>query len=252
VKSFLVCCFLLLLQISALAATSKDVTYKSGGDTVHGILYSPAGKGPFPEIIVIHEWWGLNDWVKEQASKLADQGYVTLAIDLYRGKVATTPNEAHEFMGGVPQDRAKRDLEAAFNFLQSQPNVKKDRIGAIGWCMGGGYALQLALDEPKLAADVINYGVYDYASLAKDQAAIKKINAPIMGFFGAQDRGIPTDDLRKFWEQLKNLGKKADFSIYPDAGHAFENPNNKEGYRPKDAQDAWKKTVAFFAGTLKK
>jgi carboxymethylenebutenolidase len=251
-KSVLVCCVLMLLAISSLAATPKDVTYKSGSDTVHGIVYRPAGKGPFPGIVVIHEWWGLNDWVKDQASKLADQGYITLAIDLYRGKVATTPNEAHEFMGGVPQDRAKRDLEAAFNFLQSQSNIKKDRIGAIGWCMGGGYSLGLALQEPKLAADVINYGVYDYASLAKDQDAIKKINAPIMGFFGAQDRGIPTDDLKKFWDQLKNLGKKADFSIYPDAGHAFENPNNKDGYRPKDAQDAWKKTVAFFASTLKK
>jgi len=251
-KSILVCCVLMLLQISAFAASPEDVTYKSGSETVHGILYAPAGKGPFPGIIVIHEWWGLNDWVKDQASKLSDQGYVTLAIDLYRGKVATTPNEAHEFMGGVPQDRAKRDLEAAFNYLQSQSSVKKDRIGAIGWCMGGGYSLGLALQEPKLAADVINYGVYDYASLAKDPAAIKKINAPIMGFYGAQDRGIPTDDLRKFWEQLRSLGKKADLSIYPDAGHAFENPNNKDGYRPKDAQDAWKKTVAFFASTLKK
>lgn len=242
----------LLLTVSAFAATPKDVTYKSGNDTVHGIVYTPAGKGPFPGIVVIHEWWGLNDWVKEQASKLADQGYVTLAIDLYRGKVATTPNEAHEFMGGVPPDRASRDLEAAFNFLQSQSNVKKDRIGAIGWCMGGGYSLGLALQEPRLAADVINYGVYDYASLAKDQAAIKKINAPIVGFFGAQDRGIPTDDLRKFWEQMKSQKKVAVFSIYPDAGHAFENPNNKDGYRPKDAEDAWKKTVAFFEATLKK
>jgi carboxymethylenebutenolidase len=116
-KSILLCCVLVLLVIPSLAATPKDVTYKSGSDTVHGLLYAPAGKGPFPGIVVIHEWWGLNDWVKEQASKLADQGYVTLAIDLYRGKVATTPNEAHEFMGGVPQDRAKRVLQAAFNFL---------------------------------------------------------------------------------------------------------------------------------------
>src|SRR5881392_2628353 len=113
-KNILRIAIAVLLTLPALAATPKDVTYKSGDETVHGILYSPAGKGPFPGIIVIHEWWGLNDWVKEQASKLADQGYVTLAIDLYRGKVATTPNEAHEFMGGVPQDRAKRDLQAAF------------------------------------------------------------------------------------------------------------------------------------------
>src|ERR1700757_3274332 len=151
------------LLAASFAATSHQVSYKSGDEPVNGILYTPAGKGPFPGIIVIHEWWGLNDWVKEQASKLADQGYVTLAIDLYRGKVATTPNEAHEFMGGVPQDRAARDLQAAFAYLQSQPNVKKDRIGAIGWCMGGGYALHLALDQPKLAADIVNYGVADYA-----------------------------------------------------------------------------------------
>src|ERR1700730_3779516 len=141
----------LLLAVSAFAATSKPVSYKSGAETVPGMLYAPEGNGPFPALVVIHEYWGLNDWVKEQASKLADQGYVTLAIDLYRGKVATTPNEAHEFMGGVPPDRAKRDLEAAFHFLESQPNVKKNRIGAIGWCMGGGYALGLALEEPKLA-----------------------------------------------------------------------------------------------------
>jgi carboxymethylenebutenolidase len=251
-KCILVCILLATLAPRAFSATSKDVTYKSGNEMVHGVLYTPNGKGPFPGIIVIHEYWGLNDWVKEQASKLSDQGYAALAIDLYRGKVATTPNEAHEFMGGVPPDRAKRDLEAAFHFLASQSNVKKDRIGAIGWCMGGGYALGLALEEPKLAAVVINYGVFDYASLANDQASLKKINAPILGIFGAKDRGIPTDDLRKFWDQLARLGKKADFSIYPDAGHAFENPNNKDGYRPKDAQDAWNKTVRFFASTLNK
>jgi carboxymethylenebutenolidase len=251
-KSFLLCCVLLLLEISVFGAASKDVTYKSGNETIRGILYSPAGKGPFPGIVVVHEWWGLNDWVKEQASKLADQGYVTLAIDLYRGKVATTPNEAHEYMGGVPQDRAKRDLEAAYEYLESQPNIKKDRIGAIGWCMGGGYALHLAIDEPNLAADVINYGVYDYASLAKNPAEVKKINAPLLGIFGAQDRGIPPTDLKAFQEQMSRQNKKADFSIYPDASHAFENPNNKDGYRPKDAQDAWRKTVVFFAANLKK
>jgi carboxymethylenebutenolidase len=246
-KSFLVCCVVLLFQISALAATSKDVTYKSGGDSVRGILYTPEGKGPFPGIVVIHEWWGLNDWVKEQASKLADQGYVTLAVDLYRGKVATTPDEAHEIMRGVPEDRAKRDLEAAYHYLESQPNVKKDRIGAIGWCMGGGYALDLALEEPKLAALVINYG-----HLVTDPTEIKKINAPVLGLFGAQDRGITPDDVKKFEQEMRKQGKKIDVTIYPDAGHAFENPNNKDGYRPKDAQDAWDKTVAFFASTLKK
>jgi carboxymethylenebutenolidase len=236
----------LLFAVSAFAAPSKDVTYKSGDETVKGILYTPSGNGPHPAIIVIHEWWGLNDWIKEEASKLADQGYVTLAIDLYRGKVATTPEVAHEIMRGVPQDRANRDLDAAFHYLQSQPNVKKNKIGAIGWCMGGGYSLDLALEEPELAADVINYG-----HLATDPAVIKKINAPILGLFGAQDQGITPDDVKQFGEQLDKLGKKADITIYPDAGHAFENPNNKDGYRPKDAADAWQKIVSFFASTLK-
>lgn len=149
---------LLFCAVSSFAADGKQVSYKSGDETVQAMLYSPQGKGPFPALIVIHEWWGLNDWVKEQASRLADQGYVALAVDLYRGKVATTPDEAHELMRGVPDDRASRDLNAAFDFLKSQKNLKGDRIGAIGWCMGGGYSLDVALQQPTLAADVINYG----------------------------------------------------------------------------------------------
>jgi carboxymethylenebutenolidase len=243
--------YLLLLVVlsafAAFAADSKPVSYKSGDDTVQAVLYTPSGKGPFPALIVIHEYWGLNDWVKEQASKLADEGYEALAIDLYRGKVATTPDEAHELMRGVPDDRAKRDLHAGFEFLQSQPNVKKNRIGAIGWCMGGGYALDGALQEPTLAADVINYG-----HLATDPDALKKINAPILGLFGGQDRGITPDDVHKFEAAMKQLGKKVQIKIYDDAGHAFENPNNKEGYRSADAADAWKRTVNFLAENLKK
>jgi carboxymethylenebutenolidase len=236
-----------LFVSTALAADNKSVSYKSGDETVQALLYTPTSKGPFPAIIVIHEYWGLNDWVKDQASKLADQGYVALAIDLYRGKVATTPDRAHEIMRGVPEDRAKRDLHAAFQFLHSQPNVKKDRIGSIGWCMGGGYALDVALQEPTLAADVINYG-----HLATDPEALKKINAPILGLFGGQDQGITPDDVHKFEATMKQMGKKIDVKIYDDAGHAFENPNNKSGYRADDTTDAWKRTVNFLAETLKK
>jgi carboxymethylenebutenolidase len=243
----LIAVILLLFALPAIAAENKTVSYQSGDETVQALLYTPAGKGPFPAIIVIHEYWGLNDWVKDQAAKLADLGYVALAIDLYRGKVATTPDMAHELMRGVPEDRAKRDLHAAFEFLQSQPDVKKDHIGAIGWCMGGGYALDVALQEPTLAADVINYG-----HLATDPEAIKKINAPILGLFGGQDQGIPPADVKKFGETLDKMGKKIDVKIYDDAGHAFENPNNKTGYRPDDATDAWKRTVAFLAENLKK
>jgi len=244
----------LLLVISifastAFAADGKPVSYKSGDETVQATLYTPPGKGPFPALIVIHEWWGLNGWVKDQASKLADEGYESLAIDLYRGKVATTPDMAHELMRGVPDDRANRDLKAAFQFLQSQPNVKKDRIGAIGWCMGGGYALDVALDEPTLAADVINYG-----HLVTDSAEIKKINAPILGLFGGLDQGITPDDVHKFEAAMKQQGKKVEIKIYDDAGHAFENPDNKNtpGYRPADAADAWQRTITFLAEYLKK
>jgi carboxymethylenebutenolidase len=237
----------LLATASAFAADGKTVSYKSGDEAVQGVLYTPAGKGPFPALIVIHEWWGLNDWVKDQASKLSDQGYVALAVDLYRGKVATNAEMAHEIMRGVPEDRAKRDLHAAFEYLSAQPNVKKDRIGAIGWCMGGGYSLDVALQEPTLAADVINYG-----HLATDPEALKKINAPILGLFGAQDRGITPDDVHKFGGALDKMGKKIDIKIYDDAGHAFENPNNKDGYRAADASDAWKRTVEFLDATLKK
>jgi carboxymethylenebutenolidase len=239
--------FILLFAVGSFAAPSKSVSYKSGDDTVQALIYAPEGKGPFPGILVIHEWWGLDDWVKEQASKLSDLGYVALAVDLYRGKVATTPDEAHEIMRGVPDDRAARDLHAAFEFLKSQPNVKKDRIASIGWCMGGGYSFNVALQERTLTADVINYG-----HLATDPESLKKIDASILGIFGGQDRGIPVEDVKKFEQSMKQMDKKVEIVIYPDAGHGFENPNNKTGYRADDASDAWKRTVKFLAETLGK
>jgi len=245
-RALIVCALILLLGNSSMAATGKEVSYKSGDETVKGLMYTPSGSGPFPAIIVIHEWWGLNDWVKEQASKLADQGYVTLAVDLYRGKVADNPDTAHQLMRGVPEDRSKRDLAAAFDYLKSQKDVKPNRIGSIGWCMGGGYSLDVALEEPKLAASVINCG-----HLATDSAELKKINAPILGIFGAKDQGIPPESVEKFAAQLKELGKSVDVKIYADAGHAFENPNNKNGYRAEDAADAWQRTLAFLAAHLK-
>src|SRR5271157_2652827 len=235
-----------LFAMTTIAADSHPVSYKSGDETVNAILYTPQGKGPFPALVVIHEWWGLNDWVKEEASKLADQGYAALAIDLYRGKVATTPDEAHQIMRGVPEDRANRDLLAATAFLASQKNVDDKRIGSMGWSMGGGYSLDLAINDPKLKAAVINYG-----HLASDDATLKKIDAPILGIFGGQDKGITPDDVHKFESQTKALGKTVDIHIFPDAGHAFENPNNKDGYRADDTAEAWKLTVAFLAKYLK-
>jgi carboxymethylenebutenolidase len=245
-KLTLLFALLIAITTSALAADGKPVSYKSGDETVNAILYTPQGKGPFPALVVIHEYWGLNDWVKEQASMLADQGYVALAIDLYRGRVGTTSEEAHELMRGVPSDRANRDLLAASSFLRSQKNVNPAKVGAIGWCMGGGYALDLAIADPKLKAAVINYG-----HLASDQATLQKINAAILGIFGGQDKGIPPADVNKFEADLKALGKPVEIKIFPDAGHAFENPNNKQGYRAEDAKQAWELTTAFLAKNLK-
>jgi carboxymethylenebutenolidase len=245
-KLILLSALLLAVTVSAFAADGKPVSYKSGDETVNAVLYTPQGKGPFPALVVIHEWWGMNDWVKEQASRLADQGYVALAIDLYRGKVATTPDEAHEIMRGVPSDRANRDLLAASSFLRSQKNVDPAKVGAIGWCMGGGYALDLAIADPKLKAVVINYG-----HLASDQATLQKINAAVLGIFGGLDKGIPPADVNKFEADLKALGKPVQIKIFPDAGHAFENPNNKQGYRADDAKQAWELTTSFLAKNLK-
>ena len=128
---------LCLLPFVAWSATGSTVSYTSGDETVEGFLAVPDGRGPFPAVIVIHEWWGLNDWIRQNAVKLADQGYVALAIDLYRGRVTTNPAEAHGLMHTTPGDRATRDLSAAVAYMKSRPDVRKNRIGSIGWDMGG-------------------------------------------------------------------------------------------------------------------
>jgi carboxymethylenebutenolidase len=232
-------------SIHATAPKTEMVSYKSGADTVSGYLALPEGGGRHPAIIVIHEWWGLNDWVKEEAQKLAEQGYVALAVDLYRGHTASDPGEAHELSRGLPQDRGVRDLQAAFDYLASRRDVEKDHIGSIGWCMGGGYSIQLAIAEPRLAACVVNYG-----ALPTDAASIAKIHAPILGNFGAEDRGITPTSVQAFEKAMKDAGKSVDAKIYDGAGHAFENPNNKAGYRPDTAKDSWARIVAFFHKTL--
>ena len=230
----------------ATSVKATTVSFKSGNETVSGYLVLPGTGGRHPAIIVIHEWWGLNDWVKEEAQKLAEQGYAALAVDLYRGRSTADPNEAHELMRGLPQDRGMRDLEAAFDYLASRPDVDAKKIGSIGWCMGGGWSIQLAVAEPRLAACVVNYG-----ALPTDPAAIAKIHAAVLANFGAEDRGIPPESVHAFERAMKAAGKSIDVKIYDGAGHAFENPNNKAGYRPEATADAWARIVAFFAKTLK-
>jgi carboxymethylenebutenolidase len=237
---------LLLTSASCFAATPQQVSFPSGDQTASGLLYLPSGAGPHPAIVVIHEWWGLNDWVKEQADKLASEGYVALAVDLYHGKVATDPEMAHELMRGLPQDRGVRDLMAAVQYLSKNKAVDSHRLGAVGWCMGGGFAAQLAVADPNLSAVAINYG-----SLPTDKTALGQIHAAVLGNFGGLDRGITPDDVNGFASAMKSLGKPVDVKIYPDAGHAFENPNNTQGYKAEDAKDAQQRMQQFFAKTLK-
>lgn len=225
------------------ATQPRPVSFESGS----GLLYQPSTPGAHPAIVVIHEWWGLNDWIKEQASSFADQGYVALAVDLYRGKTASDPETAHELMRGLPQDRGVRDLVAAANYLKGLKSVNPNRIGAVGWCMGGGYAAQFAVADPDLRAVAINYG-----SLPTDPAALKQIRAAILGNFGALDKGITPQDVNDFASAMKSIGKPVNVKIYPDAGHAFENPNNKDGYRPADAKDAQQRMQMFFHDNLQK
>jgi carboxymethylenebutenolidase len=152
---------------------------------------------------------------------------------------------AHELSRGLPQDQGVRDLNAAVTYLESRKDVKRDRIGAVGWCMGGGFALQLAMTSPSLKAVAINYG-----ALATDKAALAQIHAAVLGNFGGQDHGIPPDAVHAFEATMQSLGKPVDAKIYPQAGHAFENPNNATGYRPDDAADALARVDRFFAENL--
>ena len=173
------------IAATAFAAPVKtqDVTFASGSETIAGYLAAPESPGKHPALVVIHEDWGLTDWVKGQTRKLAGQGYVALAVDLYRGQVAYDPALAYELMVGTPADRALRDMEAAIHFLAARADVNKEKMGSIGWSVGGKWSLLLAVNEPCLAACVLNYG-----SMPTDPADIQKIHAPVLGIFGADDR----------------------------------------------------------------
>ncbi|HUG54061.1 MAG TPA: dienelactone hydrolase family protein [Vicinamibacteria bacterium] len=232
---------------SPAAAAEHTVTFKSGTETASGLLVTPEGTGPFPAVVVIHEWWGLDDWVKDQARALAREGYVALAPDLYRGKVTDKQEEAHQLMMGLPPDRALRDLKAAVAHLQARPDMKKDRIGVIGWCMGGKYALELATQEPALRAVVVYYG-----APPTDEAALARIKAPVLGNFGADDKGPSPEQVKAFEAAMKKAGQTVDIKIHPGAGHAFANPKNPwGGYREAAAKDAWARTLAFLNKHLK-
>lgn len=237
----------LTLALAASSFAAEEPVKFGKADEASGFLVTPDGKGPFPAVLVIQEWWGLDNWVKDQARKLAKEGYVALAVDLYRGKVTDKQEEAHQLMMGLPEERALADLTAAVDFLSARKDVEAGAIGSVGWCMGGKYSFQLATVEPRIAAAAGYYG-----RPPQDEAAIAKIKAPILGIFGAEDKGPSPDQAKAFEAALKKAAKTVEINIYDGAGHAFANENNPwKGYRAEAAKDAWTRLVAFFDKNLK-
>jgi carboxymethylenebutenolidase len=226
---------------------AEEVTYgEVGGKPLRGYLAKPrAPRGALPGIIVIHEWWGLNDNIQAMTRRLAGEGYQALAVDLYGGQKADNPDAAMKLMNGVLQNRApaEENLRRAVAYLERNGAPK---IGVIGWCFGGGWSLATALLVPdKIGATVIYYG-----HLETDPAKLATLKSPILGSFGAEDQSIPVATVREFESALKKLGKPVEIKIYDGAGHAFANPSGGN-YRPEAAKDAWQRTTAFFARHLK-
>ena len=196
-----------------------------------------------PAVVMIHEWWGLNDNIKDMANELASEGYVVLAADLYNGEVATTPDKAMQLVGTVREnpEQAISNLQSAVQYLASLPNVNSSRIASLGWCFGGGQSLQLALNSEQnpLAATVIYYG-----NLVNDTNELSRINWPVLGIFGDQDQSIPVESVNAFEQALNETGITNEIYIYPGVGHAFANPSG-DNYAPAETVDAWEKTLAF-------
>jgi carboxymethylenebutenolidase len=245
---------LVMLAIIALAssfgpgsARAGMISFTEGSTKVNAYLALPQGEGTHPAVIVIHEWWGLNDWVKEQADRLAKEGYIALAVDIYHGQIAKDDATAHQLMSGLDENEALTTLRSATDFLRGRSDVRANAIGVIGWCMGGGYSIRLAAADPGIRACVMYYG-----APISDPAAIRGLQAAILGNFGGEDKGPSPDQVRTFEKALKKAGKRVDFKIYPGAPHAFANVHNPwGGYREAAAKDAWLRTKGFLRRELK-
>src|SRR5271157_4766457 len=189
-----------------------------GAAKLTGYMAVPQGKGPFPALVVIHEWWGLNDQIRAVTADLARTGYAALAVDRFRGTLAKSPDEARKLVMGLDASQAISDLHEAFQFLSGRPYVKKGKVGSLGWCFGGGYSLGLAISQPDLAACVVYYG-----RLESDLAKLSKIRSPVLGFFGQDDASIPVAAVNGFEAAMKQAGRQIETHVYPGAGHAFAN-----------------------------
>ncbi len=228
--------------------SGQTVNYAPDDASTKGYLAVPKGTGPFPALILIHEWNGLVDRVRQVADAFATQGYVTLAADLYRGRTGSGPEEnrrlASETRGNMPAVIA--NLNAAQRFLRQRPDVT-GKIGVMGWCFGGGVALSYALGGEHHDATAMFYG-----SLVTDPAELKKLDHPLYGTFAGQDQGIPPDLVRKFKATLDSLGLQNDVHIYDSVGHGFWLYVDQDpGTRETPARDAWGRLMQFLARVLR-
>lgn len=201
---------------------------------------------PLPGIIVIHEWWGLNDDIKAVTRRLAAEGYVVLAVDLYGGKTAKTPDEANSLMTDLygDPDAVRRNLQQAYDYLEKY--ALAPRIASIGWDLGGGWSLQTALLYPGALDAAVMY----YGPIITERDRLAPLNVPLLSFFGADDRSIPVREVQEFRAKLADLGKVAEVLIVPRADHGFAIPNGA-AYNEKAANEAWDTTLAFLERNLK-
>jgi carboxymethylenebutenolidase len=225
---------------------NNSVSYyqnNSNGYLVYPELPNNTQQQQLPAVIMVHEWLGLNEHIKNQANILAREGYVVFAVDLFQGEVATTPDRARELSSSVRNDpdSAIDNLQSAVNYVKSLEMVDGNKIASLGWCFGGDWALQLAINssENPLAATVIYYG-----RPITDTASLSNIHWPILGIFGDQDQAIPVESVKQFADALNASGITNDIYLYKGVGHAFANPSG-DNYASKETVDSWQKTIAF-------
>ena len=227
----------------------KLVSYKVRDEQVQAYLVRPQRTAALPGVVVIHEWWGLNDQIKRVTNRLAEEGFVAIAPDLYRGKLGTDAGLAHELMRGLNENYAVDVVTGAVAHLRSieardrrgpAPTSPRMAIGTLGFCMGGRISLATALSRADVQAAVMFYG-----SVETSKDALAPLQVPLLGIFGNEDRGIPLDQIRAFQAALKDAGKDATVLVYPGVGHAFFN-DDRPSYDREAANDAWERTKAFF------
>lgn len=229
------------------SVVSDRLPYAEVGDQlVYGhFVFPTAMVEPRPAIIVIHEWWGLNENVRAMADRLAGEGYIVLAVDLYGGKTADDSAAARELMLSVVDnpEAASENIRQAFEFLDKTAGAP--RIASLGWCFGGGWSLNAAMLFP----DELDAAVIYYGQVTADEDELRPVNVPILGLFGAEDRGITVDSVKAFETALRRLKKNYEIQIYPRVGHAFANPSGNT-YNAAAAEDAWKRTLEFLSQNL--